>query len=113
MSLHHTMLEATCTIRRPLIGRGASQGTTQSFAGNARVIKKDIRCSVQPATPTVQLIYAQREEVASTTIYFDQDPLCEPNDVADVSDGNRYLLQGRAQPTYRNRIWTVNAERIR
>ena len=105
MSLRSTMMESTCNVLRPTIGRDGSQGTTQSH----KVITSNLACSAQQAHYSITMLYAQRNASVDTVLYFDVDPKCEPNDRIDVTDRTEnvtsYLVTGRAQPVGRGRLW--------
>lgn len=115
MSLITTLLESSCVIQRPTIGRDSQQGVTQDpFVA----IASNLPCSQQEASAGVQQLYAQNNTVVTTTLYFAQDPGCEVNDRAIVTDRRGlptyYLLQGEAQIAVgRGRLWSVAATRVR
>jgi hypothetical protein len=65
----------------------------------------------------VQELYAQRNAVVTTTLYFGQDPGAEPNDLIEVTDRTgrtaNYLARGESQSVGRGRLWQVDCELIR
>jgi|SRR5581483_961831 len=111
MSLY-TMMESTCLIQRPQIGRDSSEGVTQTFV----TIISNLPCSVQQAGLNVIQLYAQRNSVVNTTIYFPQDPGAQVNDLLLATDRTGstlyYLIKGQAQAVGRGRVWQIEAEWI-
>lgn len=113
MSLH-TMLESSASGKRPTsVTRDSAQGVQQVFT----TLFTNLACSQQEAGAGVQTLYAQRNTVVDTMLYFDQDPGVEANDYCTVTDMNgyvtNYLIRGEAQPVGQGRLWHVAAERIR
>lgn len=111
MSLVGTMLESMGQLKRPTIGRDSAQGVTQPTfvdVGDA------VPCSVQQASVMTKLLYAQRNSVVTTTIYFAQNPMAQVNDIFVATDMSRktltYLVKGQAQSVGRGRLWQIEAE---
>ena len=112
VALRSTMLESSAVLQRPTIGRDSADGVTQTFV----TIASNLPCSVQQAGARTMEIYLQRNIEVSTEIHFDQDPGCQANDVFIITDRTNtatyYLVEGRAQPVGRGRIWKVDARWI-
>ena len=96
-----SMLESAGTLKRPVISTTAAHGTAQE---PPETIIENVPCSVQPAGTHVQLIYAQRNTIVTTRIYFDQDIGAKVNDYFDVTDSalvtHRFLVKGVTQHVY-------------
>jgi hypothetical protein len=115
MGLISTMLESVATIQRPIIGRDSRQGVTQP---QFKILATSLPCSAQEASGSVRELYAQRNAVVTTTIFFVQDPLTEPNDrviVTNMRTGNitTLLIQSEATSDTRGRLWSVDCQLVR
>ena len=100
MALATTMMESIGSLQRPAIGQDSVGGTTQAYGPVTGA--QNIPCSVQPATASVILVYAQREQNVSVRIFLTQDIGARVNDKFLVVDNRtgvtrRYLVQGFAQ----------------
>ena len=116
MALQTTMMDSTCLIRRPTVGRDGVGGTTLSFSPGL-VITSNLACSLQEMDGTVKELYAQRNIFKPVTLYFYLDPGCQANDRAEVTESRSGALHyvnimGKAQPVARSRIWQAEGEEI-
>jgi hypothetical protein len=114
MGLISSMFESVATVQRPLIGRDSAAGVTQDpFTTLAR----NLPCSCQQAKASVRDLYAQRNLVVTTTIYFNTDPGAEANDRIIVTDRtgtcSSYNVSGKSQPVGRGWLFKVDAELVR
>ncbi len=117
------MFDSVATAVKPAIGVGTRGGTTQDFTpGDTGVttLFTNVPCSYQEASPSVQALYAQRDQVVTNTVYFAQDPgdlvgskltitRCRTGDtVVLVPVGNKDPVQ--LGQTW---VWEIHAERKR
>lgn len=113
MALMTTMMDSKLTLQRPTTGRDANQGMTQDPVS----ILTDIPCSCQPASKSVQMIYAQRGMRVSGTIYTYQALNARPNDLIIVTRETgvteHYQVQGEDQEGgMRERVWSTDVVKI-
>ena len=112
------MMESRAIGQRAAVGRDVRSGVTQTWPPNGgKTLFKDYPCSCQQAGMSVITRYAQRQTEVSTVLHFAQDPGLEVNDRVLVTDRTSdqgytpittiYLVQGRAQPVGRGRLWEV------
>lgn len=107
------MLESTGSLRRPTIGRDSAQGVTQNpFV----TLFENVACSVQQARTSVKELYAQRNTVVTTTVYFASDPGAQVNDLFTATDRagtvSNYLVRGKSQAVGQARLWNTDMELI-
>lgn len=113
MSLY-SILESKCDVIRPTVTRDAYMGTEQT---PDQYLYRNVICSVQPSTPTITMLFAQRQTDVDTTVYFAQNVNAQANDVLDVThrDGSRarYLVQGMAEQVARGRVWACHCNTLK
>ena len=114
MSFVATMMESWATVKRPTVSRDAAQGTVYT---HDIIIKEGIACNLSQAGPMMQLLYAQQNNTISSTLYFAEDPMIQPDDIVVVTTPrtgtvNTYLSKGRSQPLGRGHTWQANVELI-
>ena len=117
MSLITTMFESFGTVQVQTVGRDNRQGVTGTPWTN-KPGSVNLPCSVQKSGTQVSLLYAQRETVVGTTVYFAQDPQAQVNDrffatEARTGKTTYYLVRGEAEPVMRGALWGMDCEEIR
>ena len=115
MALISTMFDSFAVIKRASISRDAAQGVLQNYN---QVILANVPCGCQQDSKTVIDVYGQRQTLVTTSLYFAQDPLCDVNDLAVVTNPQtgvvrNFLIEGEAQPVARGEFYTVEARLIR
>lgn len=95
MSLE-TMLESIGTLKRPTISKDSYKGTIQT---GFSTIVSDRKCSVQPASPEVATLYAQRNVSVTVSIYLSSSIGAQINDIFVVTDrdGVEHTYQVRGE----------------
>lgn len=112
-----TMCESTCTVLRPKTGKDARQGTTRE---PYTILVEDEPCSIQPSTPSMQLVYAQQQASVGCTVYFTRDVGIETDDVIEATETRsqktkRFKVAGKETGLF-NRMqspWAVNCEELK
>lgn len=98
-----TMMTCTCSIHRPEIGRDSAMGVTQDFESLPAIIENE-PCDVQPAGPSVQTLYSQRNVMVNAQIYFTRDVATTVNDIIRVYTNDvlvaTFQVQGLATRLY-------------
>lgn len=103
-------------VKRPTVGQDTNFGTTSDPI--APVTGTVLPCSYQESSSSQGDVYGQRMTFCSATVTFAVDPLCEINDVLQITiprTGETFpvLVEGEAQPVGRGRFYTVNVMRKR
>lgn len=109
------MLQSVATIQRPTTGQDTLGSTTfDPFT----TVASGLACSYQEGSASKDFLYNQPNAFVSPTVYFDQDPATEPNDIISIFSPLTgvtvtVLVQGEAEPVMMGVLWSVAVTRIR
>ncbi len=116
MGLISTLFESQATVTRPTVGQDTNFGTTSDPIA-AVTPPVTYPCSYQEGSSTASDVHGQRNTMESATVTFAVDPHTTVNDVLEIytpRTGERFpvLVEGKAQPVARGRMYTVNVKKI-